>query len=153
MSKRTKQQIEEARAKLREWLPIGSTVYGVVTHVARSGMSRRIRFFIVATEHAGRPHRTEVMNVSGYIAAALDWRRDLHTGDIHVDGCGMDMIFHTINSLSYTLHGMDFDKAPRCAEHSPEAPSGRRCAEDRDASPDAAARCYRPGYTLFSESI
>jgi hypothetical protein len=96
----TKQQLrerDEARAQLRGILPPGSTVYTLVTHVARSGMSRRIRVLVMTPDE---PH-----DISHLVGRALGYRRNRDDGGLVVGGCGMDMGFHLVHSLSYTLHG------------------------------------------------
>jgi hypothetical protein len=46
----------------------------------------------------------ETWNVSGQVARALGWRYDNHDG-VTVKGCGMDMGFHLVYSLSQALYG------------------------------------------------
>jgi hypothetical protein len=72
------------------------TVHVSVTRVARSGMSRRIRVLIV---NDGR-----IFNLSYRVAMALGWRYHDGDGAVHVDGCGMDMGFHLVSSLSALLY-------------------------------------------------
>ena len=93
MSKPTKaQQAERSEAieRLKQYLPPGSELLTLVTHVARSGMSRRIRCFAIDSKDLG----------------------------LVVGGCGMDMGFHLAHSLSYSLHGRESvgDKAREYAE-------------------------------------
>ena len=95
-----KQREHDAVERLRGWLPPGATLYTTVNSVARSGMSRTISCFIVGSNG-------DIMNVSGYVAFALGYRRNEKTGGVVVGGCGMDMGFHIANSLSYRLHGND----------------------------------------------
>lgn len=92
------QQAEQAETieRLRKIFPKGSTVHTVVRHVSRSGMQRSIT--VLAQD--GR----ELWNVSGQVARALGWRYDNHDG-VTVKGCGMDMTFHLVYSLSQTLYG------------------------------------------------
>lgn len=95
----TKKQTEqnEARTFLAEYLPPGTTVYTVVTHVAKSGMSRRIRCIVIDD---GQPY-----DISGMVGRLLGYRRNDRDGGLMVSGCGMDMGFHLVNSLSYAMHG------------------------------------------------
>ena len=90
----------EAATKLREWLPPGATVYTVVRHVSKSGMSRRIDLY---TWIDG-----DKMFLSGYVGCVLDMRRPYNKDGLKVDGCGMDMGFHVVYSLSYALWGKAF---------------------------------------------
>lgn len=85
---------EYAIAQLREILKHGDTVYTVLRHVSSSGMSRRIDVY---TMKDNRPRY-----LSGYAASAIGWK--LHdNGGIVVGGCGMDMGFHLVYTLSSIL--------------------------------------------------
>lgn len=101
MAKHTKAEREEAIADLRTMLPPGSTVYTIVTHVAKSGMSRHIKLYCIQHDD-GKPY---IRWISGYVAKALDYPCDYRSGALKVNGCGMDMCFHVVHSLSYALHG------------------------------------------------
>ena len=111
-----------------EWLkariPVGSTVYGTVRHVSRSGMMRHISFFVV---DAG-----EILPISWHLSRALGYRlasENRHA--LKVGGCGMDMIFSVISNLSYALHGIKHD-APMIG---------------------ADGKAHRPGYTLMHRDL
>lgn len=69
-------------------------VYTIVTHVSRSGMSRRMRLFMV---YAG-----EICEITTRTARALGWRTK--GGDLIVEGCGMDMGYHAVYSLACALN-------------------------------------------------
>lgn len=102
MAKLTKAQAAEraeAVATLRKMLPKGSTVYCVLRHVSKSGMSRRIDFYKINRK------RGDLSFLSGYIATVLGYKRHGDDGLV-IGGCGMDMGFHVVHSLSYALHGM-----------------------------------------------
>jgi hypothetical protein len=81
------QRREWAESYLRKILAPGSTVYYTVRHVADSGMSRSIDFYVVA---GGR-----LAYVSGALAHLLDLRQDKH-GAIVRKGCGTDLGFDTV---------------------------------------------------------
>ncbi len=81
---------------LKEWFPKGSTAYTTAVHVARSGMSRHIKVFAT-------PKKGVIQNVSGYVADYLDWRYT-NKEAVFVSGCGMDMGFHLIYTLSSVLY-------------------------------------------------
>lgn len=94
----------DAIEKLRAMLPKGTTVYTAVTHVSRSGMSRRIRLWAMVDN--------EPRSITCLVGEAIGWT--LKSGpwwELVVNGCGMDMCFHTVNTLSYALHGYGFDGA------------------------------------------
>lgn len=74
------------------------TLHTVLTHVSRSGMRRKIKV-LVSTPGLG------IANISYAVARALEWKYDDRDGAVIVDGCGMDMGFHLIYSLSSVLYG------------------------------------------------
>lgn len=81
--------------QLRKILKPGDTVFTVIRSVSRSGMSRRIDAYAIADN--------DLRYLSGYIATALDWPHPNHDGGIKVDGCGMDMGFHLVYTVSRIL--------------------------------------------------
>ena len=113
---------------LLRFLKPGSTVYGIVRHVARSGMSRTIDFYTIAADEYGTPH---LHFLSGWIATVLGYARD-DRGALKVSGCGMDMVFHVVYSTGQALWPNGTDK-----------PHGRRNGE-----PDSTG-----GYALKSEVL
>lgn len=94
---------DEARAKLREIFPVGSTAHTILRHVSRSGMLRSISVIDPATCN----------DVTWLVSRALGWSRNKRTDGINVPGCGMDMGFHLIHSLSYAIHGYDRTEVER----------------------------------------
>jgi hypothetical protein len=83
--------------RLQREIPAGSTVYTVLRHVSSTGMSRVIGL-IVLQDNEPRFY--------GYHAAkALGWSWDGRRDGVKVGGCGMDMGFHLVYSLSRVLHG------------------------------------------------
>jgi hypothetical protein len=93
----TKQQEQaDAIAKLRELLPPGSTVYTILRHVSRSGMSRSISAVVVED---GEP-----VVIDYLVRHALGLTFDRTNGGLKVQGGGMDMGFHVVYSLSYALY-------------------------------------------------
>jgi hypothetical protein len=82
-----------AVAQLRELLGAGDTVYTVLRHVSRSGMSRRIDCYKMTAEGP--------RYLSSYVADVLGYPEP--KDGIRVDGCGMDMGYHLVNSLSTAL--------------------------------------------------
>jgi hypothetical protein len=78
------------------YLVPGDTVYTIVRHVSRSGMRRSISPVIITP--TGTP-----WDITWAVQRIMRWgvHRD-HYGII-VDGCGMDMAFHLVYSLSRAL--------------------------------------------------
>jgi hypothetical protein len=128
----TKAQIaerDEALERLREWLEPGDTVYTILRHVSRSGMSRSIS---VVRDSEDGPHDFT------YLAArVLGYRVDERNGGLKAGGCGMDMGFHVVYSLSSRLFPNGFE----CIGEGDSDRWGSRCPSndhsngDRDYSP------------------
>jgi len=84
---------------LKEAFPKGSTAYLTLRSVSRSGMSRRISI-----------HSTgifSIYNQSYACAEFIGWphgTRNDHAS-VRVSGCGMDMGFHLVYTLSSLLYG------------------------------------------------
>jgi hypothetical protein len=83
--------------RLRAEIPAGSTVYTVLRHVSSTGMNRVIGV-VVLTDNEPRFY-------SYHAAKALGWTLDSRREGVKVGGCGMDMGFHLVYSLSRVLHG------------------------------------------------
>ena len=88
--------LTEAEAQLRAVLRSGDTIYTVLRHVSRSGMMRHISLFVIRDN--------QPVCLDWQTAQLLGWQ--LAKGDgIKVGGCGMDMGFHLVYSLSAALFG------------------------------------------------
>jgi hypothetical protein len=72
------------------------TLYTTLVSVSRSGMQRRIKLLVVNPEG-------QIQNVSGWAADALGWRQDDESMSVVVDGAGMDMGFHLVDTLGRVL--------------------------------------------------
>lgn len=97
----TKKEREQAEAvdTLKQWgLVDGSTVFAKVNKVSSSGMTRNIGLYIVDQKEA-RP-----VDISYHAAKALEWGyKDGYDGGVRATGCGMDMLFATIDALSWAM--------------------------------------------------
>ena len=97
MSKKSKKEAEaaEAKATLLKLLNPGDDVYALVTNVASSGMSRHIKLLVV-------DKKRKIANITGWVSTLMDskWNDD---DSMTVSGCGMDMCFHAVYSLSRKL--------------------------------------------------
>jgi hypothetical protein len=93
-----KQQAEAAKQQsietLKTYLKPGDTVYVVVKHVSKSGMTREIGVYTIVDG--------ELLNLTHHVARALGWSVGKHDG-VKVSGCGMDMGFHLVYTLSRVL--------------------------------------------------
>jgi hypothetical protein len=111
--------------ELRRTCPPGTRVYTVLQHVSRSGMMRAISCYVVK----GR----EIVNITFQVGKVLEYRHH-KDGGLKVGGCGMDMGFHLVNSLSYALHGMES--------------KGKGASEEYFSDREANRKNYRAGYSL-----
>ncbi len=93
---RTKIEQEEAAETLRGLIKPGDTVYTSVSHVSRSGMMRVIDAFTM--------QNNEPRNISGLVALATTYTYNEKHQGVRVDGCGMDMGFALVYSLSHALY-------------------------------------------------
>ena len=100
MVKYSKDEIENARKNLKELLKPGDTVYTILRHVSRSGMSRSISMFVVK--------KNEHIDVTYWASRVLEDRIDQRNNGIVTTGCGMDMGFHLVYNLSWTLFPKGF---------------------------------------------
>ncbi len=98
MTKARRDQQQQAVESLRELLKPGDTVHTVLRHVSRSGMSRLIDCYVIVDN--------EPRWISGLVARATGMTLD-KADAIRVGGCGMDMGFHVVYSLSRTLFHSD----------------------------------------------
>ena len=88
---------ETAIDHLRRVLQPGQTVYTILRHVSRSGMSRDISLVIVQDG--------KLTDITAWAGEVLGYRRTDRHGSwaLRVGGCGMDMGFHTVYSLASAL--------------------------------------------------
>jgi hypothetical protein len=102
---KTTTEQKEALEQLREWLPRGQRVYTILRHVSASGMTRDISLVVFkeGQEWPLHPNYT--------VAKAMGWRLVETKGSkaIRVSGCGMDMGFHLVHSISQKLYGWNED--------------------------------------------
>lgn len=92
----------EAVVRLRSIFPPMSTATTIVRHVTASGMGRSIS--VLAPTGDDPAVRYPIMDVSADVARVLGWKVDSDRGGVYVQGCGMDMTFHLVYSLSRALY-------------------------------------------------
>jgi hypothetical protein len=130
MTKVQKAEQQDACAKLREWIKPGDTVYTILDHVSRSGMSREIRVLIPYTRDDGT---IDFLHPNYLVSQALGWRQSSRGGGrrdgIVIGGCGMDMGFHLVFTLSRVL----FRGAFECIGD--KCPANDHVNGDRDRTP------------------
>lgn len=134
----TKAERDKAVAQLREWLKPGDTVYTILRHVSRSGMSREIGCVLIKDGAHLHPNYS--------IAKALGERQGKRDGVI-VGGCGMDMGFDLVYRLGYRLFPDGFG-----IEGSKAASNGRAAPKKRPATREEAAAMVAAGWTFHGRN-
>jgi len=141
MSKAEEKRKEQAEAidRLRKMLRPGDTVYTTLRSVSRTGMYKHI----VVLVGRGR----SVLNISWHVhnLGIGDWR----DGALGVSGCGMDMGFHVV----YTLSRVVFAKGFRCTGCSEWGGKRPRCpsndhSNEREKNYAKGRKHSDPGYAL-----
>lgn len=99
--KTTKLEQSDAIERLKSWVMPGDTIYCVLAHKSASGMRRVIRFYKI--EASAKTGKSETSDLSWNIAKALEYGYDEKKEGVIVNGCGMDMGFHVVYSLSDKL--------------------------------------------------
>ena len=93
--------IAEQLEGLRQVIPQGSTVYGIVDHVAKSGMSAVIRLVIMVDGQPLWPNYGAAL-VTGARLVSRNGRDGLM-----VRGCGFNRLQHVVDGLSRALYGRE----------------------------------------------
>ena len=78
----------------------GETLYTILLHVSRSGMLRTIGVYRIVNN--------EPRWISRVAASFIGWPFDDKREGVKVRGCGMDMGFHLVSTLSRALFGNDY---------------------------------------------
>ena len=100
--KYTKSERQEALEKLKSWIKKGDTLHTTVKHVSRSGMMRHISVrHLKATDNPERP--VNISNYDYHVARVLELPEAPNYQGVKIGGCGMDMGFHLVYSLSRAL--------------------------------------------------
>lgn len=107
---------EDAADRLRELVKPGGTVFTILRHVSRSGMLRHITLHIMGAEKDG------TLDITHLAAKAMGEKR-ADNGGIKMGGCGMDMGFSLVYSLSTILYGNGYKCAGRGESWSGKCPS------------------------------
>ena len=103
--KTKKEEVAKAIEYLREYFPVGSTVYTNLLRVSSSGMSRHISVHVIGLKENGKPY---IYNCSHLIAQVLGYRRTKDGNALVVGGCGMDMGFSIAYNLASVLYRNEF---------------------------------------------
>lgn len=95
MTKKEKEKIE-AIEHLKKYINKGDTLYTSVQKVSTSGMYRHIKVIGIK--------ENSPLFFSWYVATATGYPYKEKTNAVGVGGCGMDMGFHLIYTLSQILY-------------------------------------------------
>ena len=91
---------EEAIKRLKEEIKKGDTLYTQLNHVSQSGMTRHISVRQIKINYP--------LNWTRLVSVALEWKEAKNRfggyNGIKVGGCGMDMGFHLVYTLSSVLY-------------------------------------------------
>lgn len=144
MTKQTETEKVEAIAKLREWIKPGDTVYTVLDQVSRSGMSRQIRVVLLNCERAGQPVDLHPNWAVGKAIGLRHAKRNGYETDaLVVGGAGMDMGFHIVYQLSYTLY-----PTYQCIGREKRCPSSTHINSGPERDKYGAGVTHKDGYAL-----
>jgi hypothetical protein len=119
-----KAEYERCLEEMRKHCPPGTTVYTVLEHVSRSGMSREIRTVLLS------PDGDRVVDLHpNYMVSQILGERQGKSDGVILGGTGMDMGFHLVYSLSRHLYRDGFS----CIGSG--CPSNDHSNGDRDYTP------------------
>ena len=90
----------DLKETMKEWIKEGDTVFTICRQVSRSGMYRHISAIVFRD---GRP-----LHMSYAVSKLLGYSFKDKTTAVGVSGCGMDMGFHLVHSLSQELFGDEY---------------------------------------------
>lgn len=93
--KYSKQEKQEARENMKQYMKEGMTIYTVLRGVSRSGMSRDISIVFITESGTVLHPSWSVARILGYPMS-----KDRAHNAIKVTGCGMDMGYHVASQLA-----------------------------------------------------
>jgi hypothetical protein len=96
----SKENQERAKSYLINLFSEDTRVYTKVNHVSSSGMTRHISCYVARDN--------QIIDITWYVSQVIGERRNSKDGGIVVSGCGMDMGFALVYSLSQSLYPKGF---------------------------------------------
>ena len=75
--------------------PRKPTIYTILRHCSRSGMSRSISVYVLTKDR--------FVKLDYLISNVTDMKLDKNNGGVKIGGCGMDMGFSLVNDMFYSL--------------------------------------------------
>lgn len=97
----------QAIETLRKFLQVGQRIYTSLEHVSSSGMSRRIRVYAVVPSEREVSGAT-IQDITYHTSKACGLRFNSDRHAIVIGGCGMDMGYSIVYSLSSALYRGNF---------------------------------------------
>jgi hypothetical protein len=94
MTKKQKEKLEAIK-HLKQFIKKGDTIFTKIEKVSTSGMYRHIKVISIKKNNPNY--------WSYYVAKILEWSYKDKTNAVGVGGCGMDMGFHLVYTLSRIL--------------------------------------------------
>ena len=109
MTKKEQKALDVTYAReqlLTHYVSEGDTIYTVLRSVSSSGMSRTISLKVAKDG--------KILDLTYYASILLDWPLVEVNGSraLRVGGCGMDMGFHTVYTLSRVLFRVEGQTSP-----------------------------------------
>ena len=89
----------DAIVRLKEWVKPEDTIYTILRHRSKSGMSRVIDLKVVDRE------RFDISHLGYNVALALNLRYDKKQEGVRISGMGMDMGYELVYQLGQALYG------------------------------------------------
>jgi hypothetical protein len=122
----------ESARDLKKLLKPGDTVKTILRHCSRSGMSRRISCVIARDG--------DVVDITWDVARAMgdpvkQSGKYVQDAGLQVSGCGMDMGFHVVSTLSRILFPDGFECIGEDSERHLHCPANDHANGDRDYTP------------------
>ena len=90
-----REQKENSLNTLKNLIKEGDTVYTSLQSVSSTGMSRRLNVYIAKDNR--------IINITWHVANVLEYRYNEQKESLVIGGCGMDMGYHLVYSLSGVL--------------------------------------------------
>ena len=91
---------EEAINRLKEEIKEGDTLWTQLNHVSKSGWTRHISVKCLKQTDSGECYPYDFTHL---VSKATGWNTGNRHDGVRMQGCGQDMGFHLINTLSYIL--------------------------------------------------
>lgn len=122
------QERKEAGQRLRKQIKPGDTIQVIQRSVSSSGMMRRLSLFVVKNNH--------LIDITRDVALVTGFTFDRDYWALKVGGCGMDMHFHTVYTLSRCLW-----------------PKGYRCTGKRNCQSNDHSNAYGEASREFYDAL